>query len=212
VRVLVFGASITQGFWDTEGGWVARLRRHYDELQLEDVLSNDEPTIFNLGISGNKVANILKRFTNETEARAHRDEDFAFIFSIGTNDSSIEDGEPRVELSDYKADLQKLVELAKTCSDKILFVGLFPVEEELTTPVPWRENLSYTNERLSLFNVTMKEVASNNNLSYISAFDAFKQKMDAGEKLFADGLHPNNEGHELIFKMVQPELDRILNL
>lgn len=31
MRVLVFGDSITQGFWDTEGGWVERLRKYYDQ-------------------------------------------------------------------------------------------------------------------------------------------------------------------------------------
>lgn len=36
VRVLVFGDSITQGFWGTRGGWVDKLRQHYDELQLQD--------------------------------------------------------------------------------------------------------------------------------------------------------------------------------
>lgn len=26
-----------------------------------------------------------------------------------------------------------------------------------------------------------------------------------------DGLHPNNESHELIFQLVQPELNKVLN-
>ncbi len=52
MRVLVFGGSTTQGFWDSEGGWVARLRKFYDLLQLEDLKKRDEPTVFNLGIAG----------------------------------------------------------------------------------------------------------------------------------------------------------------
>jgi lysophospholipase L1-like esterase len=49
VRVLVFGDSIAQGFWDSEGGWVERLRKHYNSLALEDLKSNQQPEIFNLG-------------------------------------------------------------------------------------------------------------------------------------------------------------------
>lgn len=46
MRVLVFGDSITQGYWDTEGGWVKRIRSHYDLLQITDLNGRDEPTIF----------------------------------------------------------------------------------------------------------------------------------------------------------------------
>jgi lysophospholipase L1-like esterase len=50
MRILVFGDSITQGFGDTEGGWVERLRHDYDVETIKDLRANTNyPTIFNLG-------------------------------------------------------------------------------------------------------------------------------------------------------------------
>lgn len=124
MRVLVFGASITQGFWDTEGGWVQRLRSHYDKLNLKNS-NRDQPTIFNLGISGEMTSGLLKRFTNETEARVWPNEKFTFIFSIGTNDAAV-DGTDKLHSTPerFRNDLEALVEQAKKYSDRIMFVGL----------------------------------------------------------------------------------------
>jgi hypothetical protein len=69
MRVLVFGDSITQGYWDTDGGWVDRIRRHFDTIQATDLQDNDEPTIFNLGISADNSRNILERIETETISR-----------------------------------------------------------------------------------------------------------------------------------------------
>lgn len=60
MRILIFGDSITQGFWDTNGGWVDKLRKHYDELQLQDFDKNP-PTVFNLSIDADTSQNILQR-------------------------------------------------------------------------------------------------------------------------------------------------------
>lgn len=61
MRVLVFGDSITQGFWDLDGGWVARLRRTYDKQMIEGV-NDDPPSLFNLGVSGDSSDDIVTRF------------------------------------------------------------------------------------------------------------------------------------------------------
>lgn len=71
MRVLVFGASITQGYWDTQGGWVQRLRTHYDKKQIAD-LTKDNPSVFNLGVSADTTKDILERFEAETKARSRK--------------------------------------------------------------------------------------------------------------------------------------------
>ncbi len=45
MRFLIFDGTISQGFWDTEGGWVARIHQHYDKFHLEDLRNSDEPTL-----------------------------------------------------------------------------------------------------------------------------------------------------------------------
>ena len=209
MRVLVFGDSITQGFWDTEGGWVARLRRHYDRRQLEDLRNRDEPTIFNLGISGGTSGSILARFDNESRARQNR-EKMAFIVSTGLNDSYRE-GQHNYNSApeEYGKNLQEIASKAKAFSDIILFVGLVAPDEKLTMPVFWRD-IYYSDERVKIFEDVMKKIAAENGIYFAPIFEEFKKHLDENDNLLADGLHPNNDGHEFILQLVRPELDKLL--
>lgn len=211
MRVLVFGASITQGFWDTEGGWVQRLRRYYDEIKLKNIRKEDDyPDIFNLGISGNTTKDVLKRFKNETEARTSYKSNPAFIFSIGTNNAIVEGGsKPWSSPEEYIKDLENLAGQASQFSTKIMFVGLPPCDEKRTTPVFWRD-IHYTNERILLFDKVAREFCANHKIPHVATFEPLQEQFKKGNEVFADGLHPNNKGHELIFRLVRPALDKLL--
>ncbi|MBI2592328.1 hypothetical protein HYW36_02510 [Candidatus Saccharibacteria bacterium] len=212
MRVLVFGASTTQGYWDTEGGWVTRLRRYYDEkqvkLQAAGNVNEGQPAIFNLGISADMSSDVLKRFEPETVARQRGE--LAFIFCVGGNDSAIENSKPRATTEDYKSNIETLIKKARQFSDKIMVIGLNPVDETRTTPVFWAD-VHYTNEGMKSNNNTLMEVCKKENIPYVSIFEDMEKRFKAGEEMFVDGLHPNNEGHELIFQLVQPALDQLLN-
>ncbi len=209
MRVLVFGASITQGYWDTQGGWVQRLRTYYDKKQVED-LTKDNPSIFNLGVSADTTKDILERFEPETKARQRPN--MAFIFSCGNNDSSILNGQEKSTPQKFESELNELFGKAKKYSSKIMFVGPGPCEESLTNPVPqwWNKDLVYTNERILAFGKTAQKVCADNQIPYVQIFDAMKSRIDQGEKLLIDGLHPNDAGHELMFKLIQPEFDKLI--
>lgn len=205
MRVLVFGASITQGFWDSQGGWVERLRQHYDELALKDLVNHSQPTIFNLGVSGDSTKDLLARLKNETKAREFLNEELAFVFSIGTNNAREENGKLYSSPESYRADLKELITQAKTFSNKIMFVGLPACDETRTTPVSWRY-IDYRNENLRKLDQVMKGVCEEQALPYVPVFEKF---INAPE-LLADGLHPNDAGHKLIVNLVKPELEKLL--
>ncbi len=209
MRVLVFGDSITWGFWDTEGGWATRLRNYYVARELKEK-SHRDPSVFNLGIGGDTAKGVLRRFKPETDARKWPGEDFVFVFAIGTNDSATENGKPRFSEKEYRSNLEKLIDEAKKYSDKIVFVGLTPCEEELTTPIPWRKSISYTNKRLLLFEKVIKDECAKNNMPQVVLFETFQDELSKNRKLLADGLHPHNEGHKLIFQLVRPVIDEVI--
>ena len=89
MRVLIFGDSITQGFWDTDGGWVQRIRKAYDEETIK--ADYELPTIFNMGISGDSSGDIVEQFEAETKAR-YNDDGIGFVFAVGVNDLRIKSG------------------------------------------------------------------------------------------------------------------------
>jgi lysophospholipase L1-like esterase len=208
MRVLVFGASITQGFWDTEGGWVQRLRRFYDEQKVKDIKNEGGyPDIFNLGVSADTSKDVVNRLDIEVSAR--RRNEMIIVFCVGTNNAMTDGSNNWPGVDPYKEDLRELVSKAHEFTDKIIFVGLAPCVEAQTTPVFWGEYY-YTNERIKLVEQAMSEVALDNNILFVPIFNSMKEKMDAGSDLFADGLHPNNDGHQLIFELVRPELKKYL--
>ncbi len=210
MRVLVFGDSITYGKWDSRGGWCERLREHYDKQAIEET-SREFPNVYNLGISGDTTPELLQRFEHETKARVSSSDEFTFVITIGTNDSLTEGPDkPRSTPQKYEQSLDGIIQAAKKYSPRIMFVGLQPCIEAVTTPVSWR-NVYYTNERLQSFEKAMRQVCLKNNILHIAIFEAFENKLRAGERLFhPDGLHPSDEGHELIFQLVQPVLDKLL--
>ena len=108
------------------------------------------------GIRGDTTNDLLKRFDIECSARAERQDNPIILFAIGTNDSSTENGSNVVPPQNYKENLTKLFEKAKGLTDRIIFVGLFPVDETKTIPIGWRAERSYTNKSIEEYNAADK--------------------------------------------------------
>jgi lysophospholipase L1-like esterase len=209
MRVLVFGDSITQGYWDTEGGWVDRLRKSYDELQVQDLQGRDDPTIFNLGVSADTTRDILARIEAETIARTRHGNLPIVVVQIGVNDSSTDHGTVRVELATYKQNLIAIIEKMKPLSSRLIFVGLSGCDETKTTPTAWG-NYHYTNAAIKAYETAMSDIAHSYGVPFMVVFDSFMAVAAANTHLLPDGLHPNNEGHELICKIVRSRLNELL--
>ncbi len=202
-RILVFGDSIVYGAWDRsrEGGWVQKLRKFLDEKHLTDP-DFDYP-VYNLGVSGNIVEELLGRFEFETKQRLEEGEETIIIFQIGINDSQfvISQNNLRTSPKKFKESIQKLINIAKNFTSKIIFVGLTPVNETKTTPIPWNPDKIYKNENIRRNDDVIKSVCEKNNIHFIEIFDKWI-KSDY-KNLLEDGLHPNSEGHKKIFETIK---------
>ncbi len=208
MRALVFGDSITQGFWDPEGGWVNAIRKYYD---LQNISGEDKnaPTIFNLGISGDTSTDILARFQSETENRKWPGEEFAIVFSVGVNDSYIKSGENIMDIEQYLQNLSMLLDLARKYTTKVVFVGLTPCVEGRTNPVAWDKDIAYSYSRLEGFNDGLRNFCIENKVDFVDILKPMTDKQTQTE-LLPDGVHPNHEGHKFIAELIQPQLDNIL--
>lgn len=213
MRVLIFGDSITQGYWDTGGGWVERVRKHYDSLQVADLDGRTEPTVFNLGISGDNSAGILKRIVSETAARTFHGDLPAVVIQIGTNDASTDslaaEESVSVPIEQYEQNLRDILQKIKPLSSKVIFVGLSACDESRTTPVSWGDYY-YTNRAIQLYENKLRHIADELQIPFIPLFDRFEAEIHKGKNLLLDGLHPSNEGHafmsDLILKDLTPQL------
>lgn len=213
MRVLVFGDSITQGYWDTDGGWVERVRRYYDLLQVTDLEGRNEPTVFNLGISADNSENVLKRIAPETVARTRHGDLPVVIIQIGVNDSSTNPPQNKrgvgLPIEQYEQNLKAIIETVKPLSSKIMFIGLSACDESRTTPTSWGD-FYYTNESIGKYENKLRDVTAEQDIPFIPIFERFMAELRRGRDLLPDGLHPNNDGHAFMSEIILRELEPML--
>lgn len=206
MNILIFGDSITQGFHDTKmGGWVNRLAIHLMDKEVEGDQYGDY-SVFNLGIFGDNSADLIKRLPTELATRMDKDGGLVII-AIGTNDSyfSVETRESKISLDEFEKNLRSCVDLAKEKSAKVCLVSPIPVIDKMLQPIPWKTTHCYSNERLDEYKEIVKKVATKTGCLLIETQDVFNPNP---EDYLPDGVHPNAEGHRLVFERVLKELEK----
>ncbi len=196
--VCVFGDSITWGASDPEGGgWVTRLRNTYE---AEGLPVDQDIDVYNLGVSGDNTDDLLKRFDVEAGAR----EPSTILFAIGINDSQfvVSKDENRVPISQFENNLLTLLNKAKAITSKVAFIGLTPVDESKTVPIPWNTDKKYTKENRDRYNAVIKNFCDENDVPFLSM-----EEVVTLEEL-SDGLHPNSTGHGKMFEVVRDFIKR----
>src|SRR3989338_2109305 len=181
MNILIFGDSITYGVLDTKGGWAARLKEFIDEKIVESVTNaNGEyyRAVYNLGVPGDKVEDVLKRINIEAASRLDEPEyniETRIIFAVGTNDSQwlFKDNKPRVTLEEFEKNLYKLIAEARKYVKEIIFVGLLPVDEAKTDQTPWNPLKSYRNTLVKEYNDVLQKVAEKEGIYFIEIFNLF---------------------------------------
>lgn len=206
MNIFLFGDSITYGAWDREGGWASRLRKFVDLKILSSETDDYYHLVYNLGISGERTDYLLERFEGELRARTRREKDCAVVFAIGANDSQYSNAEKTFNTSpeQFEKNIVELIRMARGATSRIAFVGLLPGDDAKMDPIPWRPERTYKNEYISRYNGIVKKVCSEQGTIFIDVFDDFLGQDHTS--LLEDGIHPNNEGHRMIFERVRDAL------
>jgi len=206
IHLIVFGGSITLGAWDQRhGGWVDRLKTYLYGSDFR-IKTKDNFTVYstmNLGIGGNTTNEVIERFDNEMKQR--ESEDFKrtqhdiIIFAIGTSDSKYRYSKDNfgVKLDDFKKNLNILLNKAHKYTKKVLFVGITKVDESKTSPIPWSKSTYYINKNIRQYNGIVKDFCQENDVFFIETFNL----LDKDDLI--DGLHPNSQGHQKVFRKVR---------
>lgn len=220
MNILIFGDSLTFGKWDEEVGWPYRLKKNFNRKHLEkyedDIASLSDSNLYQyiypLGVDGDKTRDLLERIETEAEARTKRGSEHRFIFAIGINDSQYNEksGEFRVPLDQFKKNIRELIGISRKFTDRIIFVGLTPVDEDMVSPLPQNSNKHYKNEYIEKYNETLRDICREEDVDFI---DIFGKLVDSDyKKLLEDGGHLNSQGHERIAKTLKNYLSDNYNL
>ncbi|MFC1687516.1 GDSL-type esterase/lipase family protein [Patescibacteria group bacterium] len=205
-HIIVFGASVTAGFWDPEGGWVQRLRSYTDNKALLNPKYHSR--VYNLGISGDVISDVIRRFEFETQQRQSSTHKTLFLFSVGLNDSQfdIKNQSVRTDPIAFTESLKQLFSLARKCSSNIVFIGFSPVDETRVDPKPWDSEKAFKNDLVEQFENIVRDVCQLEGVHFIGLFKKFANT-DINQ-LLEDGVHPNAEGHKKIFEIVKDYLEK----
>jgi acyl-CoA thioesterase-1 len=196
-KIFIFGDSIAYGAWDPAGGWVERLRQWLfittqDEYNLGTFL-------YNLSIVGDTTADLLKRFTPEIEARQQGD---IIFFAAGINDAQLVNGRSMATPAEVRTNVQTLIQRARAFAPLLCWVGLTPVEESRTTPLPWMPDCVYQNAAVAGCDAAIKQTAVEEAIPYRDLFSAWTADR-AYRHLLLDGIHPNAAGHAQTYERIK---------
>lgn len=204
MRILVFGDSITYGAWDSQAGWVERLKCKAHEQTIRSQGAK-KVQIINLGIGGDSSTKILKRMPTEIEARYSANWPFVFIITFGANDERSVDGKIETPIEQFKTNVQAIIDLAKQHSDRIIFIGAPPIGKSVVK----FKGQEYSDERVKQYEQHMKEIVEIAGLFFVPVRPIFER---AGiNTLYSyDNIHPNDKGHQLIAALILPKLQELL--
>lgn len=205
-RIFVFGDSLVYGAWDSQGGWCDRLKRRFHLQKITNPAAG-KVQLFNLGIGGENSRALLKRFRSEIEARMKGDWPVVILIATGANDTRmLSGGAPAVASAEYRENLEGLLAIAQSFTDKILLVGIAPVQHALQE----FKGSFLSNELLKQYDLIMTEVAEAQGIPKVQLMESLAIAA-ADQPIFStDGVHPNDIGHALIEQQVSVELEKIL--
>jgi lysophospholipase L1-like esterase len=196
LRVIALGDSLVYGYGDpVGGGWVEQLRRRW--------MSPDSPghVIYNLGIRGNGVTQVLQRLEQEFRQRGELRNRYPdlIILSVGVNDSARlgrPTGKNFTDMAVFQEQLNDLLNQARDLC-QVMFIGMIPIDE---TKMPFMNCLYYNHKDQFLYKQATKEACENKNIPYLDLFDLWTARGEFWWRslLCDDGLHPNVQGYQAI--------------
>jgi len=193
-KICIFGDSIVWGKADYDNcGWANFLWKYFTK--------EGTVLVYPLGIPGDTTEFLLERFEAEAESR----ESDIITFAIGFNDCCVDkDGNFAVGIDKFRDNLDKLIKQARKFTKKIIFVGLFKVDEAKTLPTGWDDTLYYYNKNILEYNSATEATAKDKNCLFVDLMNEISiEDLD-------DGLHPNTEGHGKIFEKVKQKVENLI--
>jgi lysophospholipase L1-like esterase len=180
-RVLFFGDSHVLGFRDPAGlGWPGRIAGASAAEGLPF-------TSYNLGVRAQTSVEVAERWEREAACRIVPGADCRVVFSFGVNDTTISDGEVRVEPARSAAAFGGDPRWRRRPGTPRSLVGPAPVADDQHS------------ERIAKLSDAFAEVCRESNVPYVSVVkelqgNAIWREEAAGH----DGAHPAARGYQLL--------------
>ncbi|MEV6277125.1 GDSL-type esterase/lipase family protein [Nocardia sp. NPDC051832] len=187
VRVCFVGDSFVAGVGDPLLlGWAGRL----GQRAVDDGVAL---TAYNLGVRRQTSADVLNRFASECEQRLLPGTDARVVVSFGVNDTTYENGGPRVDPEGSAANLTELLGQAAERGWQVLMVAPPPISE------------AEQNARTAELDERFAEICAAAAVPYVQVHQALLgSAVWMREVREGDGAHPGAAGYEVLAALVLP--------
>lgn len=189
-RIVAFGSSSVHGRGDPSGGgFVGRLRAWHESKHRKNL-------VYNLGINGDTLEGMLKRFSHEVPLR---DSELILLYP-GLNDVRRKGGrtaETRISIEKYKEDLSSLLEISKGIAQTV-FISAFPIDETRTTPYS-TSDLYYLVEDANRVTEIACGLCNEKGIPYLPVYENWSRDVSY-PVTSVDGLHACGDAHERLFQ------------
>jgi lysophospholipase L1-like esterase len=207
-QYFLLGASSVYGVGGENGGWAELLKQYIHHQLYGKGGSGEAAEVFNFGKSGATVEFVLDTFPEQIKHYGRSGEIVSIVMIGGNNSKAIDAPNNYVStVEEYIAQMTTLLALLKQHSAQVVVASNGYVDESKTNPKisPFTGRKSYfTNARRAEFHAALKKLCEQMNVSYANV--DIDQQTWQQKYLYEDGLHPNNEGHELLFQSVRKAL------
>ena len=185
IRICFVGDSFVNGTGDPDFlGWTGRVCR----AALTDAF---ELTHYNLGIRRDTSADIRRRWQAETTARLPISSDNRVVFSFGVNDTTLENGQPRVSPQDSIANARAILTQAMR-QYPTLMIGPLPIDD------------TDQNARSKALDASYAQLCAAISIPYLSVFNTMYNHHEwLDEVKRNDGAHPFAKGYTALAIVVQ---------
>lgn len=187
LRVCFVGDSFVAGVGDPEHlGWVGRIaaRTHQTGQPL---------TAYALGVRRQTSRDIADRWRAECTARLPPGCDARVVISLGVNDTTVEDGAPRVHAADSARHLDGMLRGVQDAGWSALLVGPPPIADPAQ------------NKRTARLEASFSSVCGAAGVDYVRVFDPLlADPVWMREVAAGDGAHPGAAGYQRLADLVWP--------
>tara|TARA_B100001250_G_C19737300_1_gene761393 strand:- start:482 stop:1126 length:645 start_codon:yes stop_codon:yes gene_type:complete len=196
-QLVVIGDSSVYGWGDHEGGgWCERLRMNW--MRIEEA-----PVIYQLGIRGDGLERLAKRWKTEWSVRGElrRNLPDGILVSIGLNDTAKigrSDGRPQLSSEAFRFGLERLLKDMKNISN-VWVLGLTAVNEKA---MPFSECLWYSNKACIIYERQIEETCIELDIPFLPIHKTMINYSGWNELLDNDGIHLNSKGHIWILNYI----------
>ena len=152
------------------------------------------------GIGGQTSPQMLLRFRQDVVSL----EPEVVVINAGTNDIAENTG--KYSLSFTLGNIKSMVEIAQANDIKVILTSVLPAGE-----FRWNQDITDAPQKIDTLNKEIKSYAKKKGIPYVD-YNIKMRKEDGSMKngLSGDGVHPTEEGYQIMEQQVKSVIDKIL--